>query len=102
MNFKDLLLNLDKNLKVERIDKSPLTARIFSIAELKKIYKRNNLEIIIEKNIPLIFSILSLLMTKVKDSKKSLRLSKIANSYEKEFSDSGRCHATLLRKVGNS
>ena len=38
-------------------------------------------------------------MTEVKDSEKSLRFSKIANSYQEENSDSGRCRATLLKNV---
>ena len=98
MNFRDVLSNLDKNLKQEIIDKFPFSARVFSIAELNKIYKRNSLEIIIEKNIPLFYSILSLIMTEMKDSEKSLIFSKIANSYQEENSDSGRCRATLLKK----
>ncbi|MFL2983115.1 MAG: class I SAM-dependent methyltransferase [Candidatus Neomarinimicrobiota bacterium] len=98
-DFKGLSLNLDNNLKHEIIDKSAFPARVFSKTELKNIYNSNGAEIIIEKNIPLFFSILSIIMTKVKDKKTSLKISEMANNYKEEFSDYGRCYATLLKKT---
>jgi len=101
LDFEQAGINLRNKIKIESMDDSEIKGRLFNKSSLRKILKNNYLEILIEKDIPLIFSIVSYLSSRYKNTIRQSVARNLVGKYNEDYSDSGRCYATLSKKVGD-